>query len=218
MRFFSDWGSYLRESKRNFHDTGSLMPSSRFLAQAMVSELRKKQGPSRILEVGPGTGPVTRYILRSLTPEDRLDLAELNGRFFETLREKFQSVSDFARHKDQVQLMHTAVEQVPGEGVYDYIISGLPLANFAPDHVREIFRVFRRLLKPGGTVSYFEYLFIRNLKAPFVGRVEKRRLRRVGMVVSRYIRDFQIRNDKVFINLPPAVVRHMHLKPAAPAS
>jgi hypothetical protein len=28
-----------------------------------------------------------------------------------------------------------------------------------------------------------------------------------------YIRDFQVRREQIFINVPPATVRHMQLKP-----
>jgi hypothetical protein len=35
----------------------------------------------------------------------------------------------------------------------------------------------------------------------------------VGRVVGDYIRDYQIRRQKVLINVPPAIVRHLHFKP-----
>src|SRR5436309_2865851 len=100
-----------------------------------------------------------------------------------------------------------------GEAVYDFIVSGLPINNFPVAHVRRIFQVYERLLKPGGTLTYFEYVFIRQLKIPFVNRRERRRLYRVGRVVGDYIRDYQVRRQKVLINVPPAIVRHLHLKP-----
>src|SRR5437667_11461757 len=83
MRFWIECGDFIRESRRHFRDTGALLPSSRFLAQALVSELRKRRGPGRILEVGPGTGSVTAQILRHLMPGDQLDVVELNKHFIE---------------------------------------------------------------------------------------------------------------------------------------
>src|SRR5260370_24268622 len=58
MRYWVECGNFFRESRRHFGNTGSFLPSSRFLARALVSELRKPRGPFRILEVGPGTGSV----------------------------------------------------------------------------------------------------------------------------------------------------------------
>jgi phospholipid N-methyltransferase len=213
MRFWLECGDFIRESRRHFRDTGALLPSSRFLGQALVSELRKRRGPSRILEVGPGTGSVTLQILRHLLPGDRLDLVELNSHFISLLRQRFDREWKFWRHRDRVQLIHAAVEKLPGEQVYDYIISGLPLNNFPVAQVREIYQVYDRLLKPGGTLTYYEYFWIRQLKTPFAGRRERRRLYRVGRVVSDYIRAYQVRRQRVLMNVPPAVVRHLRLKP-----
>ena len=180
-----------------------------------VSELRKPRETARILEVGPGTGSVTKEILRHLQPNDRLDLVEINPRFIALLHERFEKEWQFRFYRDQVNIIHSPVEQLPGEGLYDFIVSGLPLNNFPVSLVRTIFRAYNRLLKPGGTLTYYEYSFIRHLKTPFVGRRERRRLLCVGRVVSGYIRNFQIRRQRIFINLPPATVRHLCLKPMA---
>jgi phospholipid N-methyltransferase len=216
MRFLDECGDFFRESRRHFRNTGSLLPSSRFLAKALVTELKKPRGPSRILEVGPGTGSVTKQILRHLLPGDRLDAVEINETFLELLQQRFDYEWTFWRWRDQVRLIHGAVEDLAGEGVYDYIISGLPLNNFPVAQVREIYRVYNRLLKPGGTLSYYEYVFIRQLQTPFVNRRERRRLFGVGRVVRSYIRDYQVRREKVLMNVPPAIVRHLRLKPTLP--
>src|SRR6266568_3044798 len=184
MRFWADCGAFFRAFRRNFHTTGAILPSSRFLARAMVSDLKGPRGPARILEVGPGTGAVTREIVRLLQDEDRLD----------------------------------AVEKLLGTAVYDFIISGLPLNNFAVSQVRMIFRTFNRLLKPGGTLSYYEYVLVRQLKTPFVGRQERRRLLKLGRVVERYIRNYQIGRKRILINVPPATVRRLRFKPAVVVS
>jgi phospholipid N-methyltransferase len=218
MRFLDECGDFFRESRRHFRNTGSLLPSSRFLAKALVTELKKPRGPSRILEVGPGTGSVTKQILRHLLPGDRLDAVEINETFLDLLQERFEYEWHFWRWRDQVRLIHGAVEELPDEGVYDYIISGLPLNNFPVAQVREIYRVYNRLLKPGGTLSYYEYVFIRQLQTPFVNRRERRRLFGVGRVVRSYIRDYQVRREKVLMNVPPAIVRHLRLKPPLAAA
>src|SRR5262249_26877564 len=107
------------------------------------------------------------------------------------------------------------VEDLTGEAQYDYIISGLPLNNFPGAQVREIFQVYNRLLRPGGTLSYYEYALVRQLKTPFVDRRERRRLFLVGRIVSRYIRAYRVRRERIFVNVPPAIVRPLRLKPAA---
>lgn len=213
MRYLDDCSAFVREFRRHFRDTGAILPSSRFLARALASQLRRPRAPAQILEVGPGTGSVTRELVRQLLPSDRLDAVELNGYFLSRLRQRFEGEPEFARHRDQVRLIHGAVEDLPGEGVYDYIVSGLPLNNFRVEQVRQIFQVYNRLLKPGGTLTYYEYVFIRQLKTPFANRRERRRLYRIGRVVGNYIRNYEVRRERIFINVPPATVRHLCLKP-----
>lgn len=213
MRFWSEYGTFFREFRRHFRDTGSIVPSSVFLARALASELRAPRRPCRILEVGPGTGSVTDQILKHLLPGDRLELVELNCHFVSLLERRFNQDARFRAHRHQTSLIHSAVEELPGDGIYDVIISGLPLNNFSVAQVRDIFRVYNRLLRPGGTLSYYEYALVRQLKTPFVDRSERRRLFRIGRVVSRYIRSYQVRREQVLANMPPAIVRHLRLKP-----
>ena len=66
----------------------------------------------------------------------------------------------------------------------------------------------------GGTLSFYEYTLVRQLKTPFVDRRERRRLFRLGRVMRGYIRNFQVRRERIFINVPPATVRHLRFKPA----
>jgi phospholipid N-methyltransferase len=213
MRFWAECGSFIREFRRHSRSTGSLLPSSRFLARALVGELRRPRGPARILEVGPGTGSVTAEVLRHLQPGDRLDAVDLNGHFIALLQRRFDQEPLFRRHRHQVRLVHAAVQDLEGDGSYDFIVSGLPLNGFPANLVRDIFRAYDRLLRPGGTLTYFEYVLIRQLQTPFVNRRERRRLYRVGRVVGRYIGSYQVRREQVLMNVPPAIVRHLHLKP-----
>jgi phosphatidylserine decarboxylase len=215
MRYWAECGCFFRECRRHFQNTGALLPSSRFLAQALIGELRKPRGPARILEVGPGTGSVTRSILRCMQPGDRLDAVEINGRFVEMLRRRLEQDKTYRSLRDSVEIIHAGVEELIGDGVYDFIISGLPLNNFPVALIRKVFQAYERLSKPNGTLSYYEYALIRSLKTPFVNRRERRRLYRVGRVVGKFIRAHQIRREPVFMNVPPAVVRHLRLKPTS---
>jgi len=215
MRFWAECETFFREYRKHSRQTGSLMPSGLFLAQALTAELRKPHGPLRILEVGPGTGSVTRHILRQMLPGDQLDAVEWNGEFVDLLQLRFDREWSFFSHRHQARIIHGAVEDLEGEAIYDVIVSGLPLNSFPASQVREIFRVYNRLLKPGGTLTYFEYVLIRELQTPFVNRRERRRLFRVARVVNRYVRTYQVRRQRIFMNMPPAIVRHLRLKPLA---
>src|SRR5205807_4789590 len=88
MRYLSQCGDFFRECRRHFRTTGAVLPSSRFLARALVKQLRGPRGPARILEVGPGTGSVTVEIARRMLSGDRLDAVEINGHFARLLEQR----------------------------------------------------------------------------------------------------------------------------------
>jgi phospholipid N-methyltransferase len=217
MGYFQECRDFFRQFRQQFHTTGSILPSSRFLARALASEVAKHHAPARILEVGPGTGPVTRQLLRRMSPNDQLDAVEINSEFVKRLQAILEADPIYPSMRDRVRIIHSAVEELTGNGSYDFIVSGLPLNNFHVDVVRRIFRTFKRLLKPGGTLSYFEYQLIRSLKMPFVGRRERRRLGGIGRVAGCHIRDYQVRRDLIFLNVPPAIARHLRFQPASVA-
>jgi phospholipid N-methyltransferase len=208
MRYLTECREFFQQFRRQYFTTGSILPSSRALARALVSELRKRTGPARVLEVGPGTGAVTGEILRQLRPADRLDIVEINAEFIALLRRRFEEEPLWRARSGQARLIHAPLQQVEGEGLYDYMISGLPLNNFPVPLVRDIFAAYRRLLRPGGVLSYFEYLLIRSLKLLLLRGPDRQRLEALSRLFEGEIHAHQFREQWVFPNVPPAVARH----------
>ncbi len=149
MHFWDEFGAFFREFQLAFQTTGAIMPSSRFLAWALTRHLAQPRRPCRILEVGPGTGAVTRAIARHLSLEDLLDAVEINGRFVQVLESRLRSERAFARCRDQIHVIHAAMEDLIGSGVYDYIVSGLPLNNFSSAQVARHLRHLRAVAQAG---------------------------------------------------------------------
>src|SRR2546421_8810476 len=89
MRYWSECREFYQEFRQAYTTTGSILPSSRSLARALVGPFRRRQGPARVLEVGPGTGAVTGEILRRMGPGDQLDIVEINAHFVDVLRRRF---------------------------------------------------------------------------------------------------------------------------------
>ena len=80
---------------RNIKHVGAVAPSSPYLAHDMTDPLRKalKSAPKplKILELGPGTGPITKEIVSLLRPEDKLDIVEIDNQFFNMIQEKYSA-------------------------------------------------------------------------------------------------------------------------------
>lgn len=200
---------FFREFRQRFKTTGAVAPSSRFLARAMTEPLARRDGPVRVLEIGPGTGAVTRTIVRHVRPGDRFDLVELNEAFVEMLRSNFENDVDYRRAADVSQIHACPLQEFQSDEPYDYIISGLPLNNFSAELVREIFAAYFRLLKPGGTLSYFEYMYVRPARKLVTRGDEKARLVALDEIMGSYRSKHHVRTDWVFANFPPAWVQHL---------
>ncbi len=206
--WFHDHRVFWRQFRQQFHTTGAVLPSGRFLGRALARYVGQGAGQRRILEAGPGTGAVTASIVKRLGPQDQLDLVELNDEFVRRLRDRLASEGAFQRVAGRTRVLHQKVEDLPQGEPYDLIISGLPLNNFTVIDVQRILDAFTRLLRPGGTLSFFEYIAIRPARALVSGPTERARLRGIGEALSGILEPYEIQRDWIWPNVPPAWVHH----------
>jgi phospholipid N-methyltransferase len=102
------------------------------------------------------------------------------------------------------------IESIAQAPCYDFIISCLPFTNFRPEAVRQIFEIYRSVLRPGGTCSFYEYIFMRRAARLMSGNPsERQRVAGVSLVVRSYITRYCFKDDVVLRNLPPATVHHI---------
>ena len=207
--------SFLTEFFRNRRMTGSMIPSSRALADELARPLRLCEEPKKVIEIGPGTGPVTKRIIPYLRPGDRFVLVEANRKFCNILEDL--CATEWAEELRDVEVeIHCALlEEVETVTGFDFAVSGLPLNNFPVEVIRRILRATETLLAPTGTLSYFEYLGMRK----FLGRWRMLRHRRPwpirsSKLLDRFLARHQVEERPVLLNFPPAVVRHLRRRPA----
>ena len=212
MPSLREYATFYREFRNRFETTGAIAPSSRFLASAMLRPLKSRPAdapPVRVLEIGPGTGAVTQYLVRHLRPGDRFDLVELNDVFANHLREQFITEPHYQRVASQAEVHVLPLQDFVADQPYDFVISGLPLNNFPAGLVDDIFKAYFKLLAPGGVLSYFEYQFVRSIRKRISARADRERLSQIDSTMNRYIQQHRVRRDWVFVNLPPAWVQHL---------
>jgi phosphatidylethanolamine/phosphatidyl-N-methylethanolamine N-methyltransferase len=202
---------FLQSAARDFKRTGAVAPSSRSLAYSMTSELaRQYRSPVSILEVGAGTGSITSEIVRHINKKDSLDIYEIDSRFAGHIRRRFREESSFRRGGAKVRIFNRTIELIERRPRYDFVISCLPFTNFEPEAVREIFEIYRAVLKPGGICSFYEYVFLRSAARIMSGNpTERERVAGVAQVVKDYIDQYGYGNHIVLRNLPPAAVHHI---------
>jgi phospholipid N-methyltransferase len=212
-RSWRDRLAFFRQAREHYHTTGAVAPSSRFLARAQAGPLARLKvrldRPVRVLEVGPGTGAVTRRIVGLLEPGDTFDLVEINRAFADLLERRFRDEPVFARLSETARVHAVPLQEFHSETPYDVILSGLPMNNFSSELVEELFEAYLRLLAPEGTLSYFEYMYMRPMRKLVSGRDDRGRVNRIAEIMSGHCRRRQARTSWVFMNLPPAWVQHL---------
>ena len=122
--------------------TGAVAPSGRALARAMAAAVGDATR-GLIVELGPGTGPVTRALLDRGVERNRLILIEFDPRFCRILAERFGPAGIV--QGDAYDLPRT-LRNFAGQPI-GAIVSSLPLLNEPTAAPRETHR--RRLLAHG---------------------------------------------------------------------
>jgi phosphatidylethanolamine/phosphatidyl-N-methylethanolamine N-methyltransferase len=207
----SDYQRFLTEFLRNYETTGSLIPSSRTLATALCRHMAGGSGPRRILEAGPGTGAVTGCIIEHMRPDDRLWMVELNAAFAAHLRGAFEQKPEYQAVASRCELIEGSVQQLgpAHEASFDLVISGLPLNNFSPELVRSVIDAYATMLKPGGVLSFFQYMLVRPARMVVSGGAERTRLKGVGETIGGWLGEREFAREWVWANVPPAWVHHL---------
>jgi phospholipid N-methyltransferase len=198
---------FLAEALRSWHDTGAVAPSSADLVEALVVPVSSRPSrPLSVLEVGAGTGVVTRRLVRLLRPGDRLHVIEANPRFAQHLREDPVLVE----HGPGVGLRISAcrVEDLMDRhdeyGCHDVIVSGLPFTNFPPAQVRQLLDLYLRLLTPGGELTYFRYRGTTALRTLSSGPRRAAQHRAVVSVLRHFESCYGLGERTAWRNIPPA--------------
>jgi phospholipid N-methyltransferase len=171
-------GLFLRELLDRPGAIGAVCPSSTRLAQRMAGAV-PSGGQGLVVELGGGTGAVTRALLDAGIPPDRLRVVERSASFAQHLRQRFPSVSIL-----QGDAAELATLLPDGAGI-DAVVSSLPLRSLPRPVVQAILAQWRQVLQPGGLVIQFTYALHGRPEALFDG---------FGLL------DEQI----VWANLPPA--------------
>lgn len=148
----ADSARFIRQWVENPRLIGAVSPSGPALAKAMASYVDlKKEGP--IIELGPGTGPVTQALLaRGIAPE-RLVLVEYEQGFCHLLAERYPGVHIV--QGDAYSLKNTLQNKLSRQPVT--VVSSLPLlVRPERDRVELLHQAFE-LMGPDGLFIQFTY-------------------------------------------------------------
>jgi phosphatidylethanolamine/phosphatidyl-N-methylethanolamine N-methyltransferase len=145
----SDFTLFLGKFLKHGTKIASVAPSSRRLAQATIRGIDWSANPT-IIELGAGTGPITRAIAEKITTGGRLIAIERDADFAALLRDRFANSSNVEIVEADCGDL-SAILADRGIRRVDHVVSGLPVPSF-PSVLRvELFRAVGEVLEPNGS-------------------------------------------------------------------
>jgi phosphatidylethanolamine/phosphatidyl-N-methylethanolamine N-methyltransferase len=164
--------------------TGAVAPSGRALARAMAAAIGS---PSHglIVELGPGTGPVTRSLIEAGVAPQRLVLVEYDAAFCRLLKQRFAPA---AIVEGDAYDLPRSLGPLAGRPIAA-VVSSLPLLNQPPPRRTKLIADAFALMGPLGVFVQFTY----GLLSPIPREV----------CANRYS---AVRSRPILLNLPPAFV------------
>jgi phosphatidylethanolamine/phosphatidyl-N-methylethanolamine N-methyltransferase len=189
----NDFTLFLGKFLRQGTAIASIAPSSRWLAEATLSNVDWDR--SRVIvELGAGTGPITKVISEHVKPATRVVVLERDADFARLLRDRFGKLPNFDVIEGDVRELKTILGSLSITSV-DHVISGLPVPSFPHDLRLDLFRNVRALLPPAGTFNQITELpwvywkFYRKFFEDVQFRFEPRNLPPAGAYLCRGVRD-----------------------------
>lgn len=177
---------FLQEFLYHPLQVGSVCPSSRYLTAALGnSALSGQDQAGLIIDMGTGTGCVSRQLLRMGIPPEQILAVEISRKFEQTFRQRCKNIQLHIGDGGAIgQLLERDFNSLP----VCAIISSLPLLSLPRQMVERILSAWRSLLlERGGVLVQYTYALWNQCA-----------LRRFGFCRQS--------SSLVFRNIPPALV------------
>lgn len=139
---------YLRNPRR----VGAIAPASKALAQAILQEV-VRSAPGTLIEVGAGTGAITRALLPALAQVDRFMVIERDPGFTQLLRQNFP----------QLEVLNHCASRLDALDIAKHspvtLVSSLPLLSMTRTEARGCIDAMVALIEacPGSQLIQYTY-------------------------------------------------------------
>ncbi|MEX6626856.1 methyltransferase [Tenacibaculum pacificus] len=162
--------NFFKEAVKNYKTSGTIVPSSKYLAKKMLRNINFSKAEV-IIELGPGNGAITHCILDKLKSNTILICFEINDAFYEELKK--------IKHPQLIVLKASAEEMVTeieklGYTKVNHIISSLPLTIIPKEISHRILLESYQTLNNDGLFIQYQYslTYYKKLKEVFGSNIE----------------------------------------------
>jgi phospholipid N-methyltransferase len=148
------WGVFLEGFIRHPVMVGSIIPSSRFTINKMLSRVKWDEC-KLFVEYGPGVGTFCRPVLDRLSRDGALIVIDTNPLFIDYLRRtitdsRFTAVLGSAADVEEIVRAH-------GHEQADYVLSGLPFSTLPEGVGPAIAAATHRVIRTGGAFLVYQF-------------------------------------------------------------
>lgn len=190
---------FFQEFVKSHGPTASVLPSSRHLANALLRSIDFSRART-IVELGPGTGVVTREILKRLSPHGKVVAIDINQAFVNHLRNSCSDPRLVPIFGCATGLQSLLADN--GIGPVDAVVSSLGLTVMDHRTRTSVIREIEAGLLPGGVMTQYQYIHM------YPGHLDIPKMRFHRFDEARFLRRFfrDVSIGHVMLNFPPALV------------
>lgn len=176
---------FLQEFLKHPLQVGSIIPSSRYMERRII-EAAGISSANVVVELGAGTGGVTRAILRALPQDAKLLVIEINSNFHTLLKriEDDRLIAHLGSAFELKDIISSYDLQAP-----NVVISGIPFSTMRRSAGTQILKAISSQLSPNGRFVAYQF-----------------RSNRVAALCQPILGHEQATTE--FLNIPPMRVLH----------
>ncbi len=148
---------FFKESIKNLKTVGTITRSSKYLCKGMIKPIDFSK-VDVIIELGAGDGVVTEHILDAMSPNTKLLAFELNSKFCNQMRQKFNDDRLIIIEDDASKIKHYLEKHNLKKA--DAIISALPFTILPEEITYNIINTCKDNMVKDGTYVQIHYSLI----------------------------------------------------------
>ena len=151
------WWHFLWACLARSTQTGSVIPSQRFLIEKMIAPVPRNY-TGQVIELGAGPGNLTMRLAHRC-PGARILTCEINPTLAEVCRRNLVTSGLSSRATVVSDSAERLLADLPKNGspAPDFVISGIPLANLERSHTLALLGAVHDVLAEGGLYIQFQY-------------------------------------------------------------